>query len=114
MFICLLPGRYSLASVIFPVIGPDYGTTHRHAAEIYLQQDKTWLPAKRSKRWLLRYFPHKGGFLVCGDGHALTEAGQPVGAEVKGRGFVVVQRGNEFSGERGLGQAEVLVAEGED
>jgi hypothetical protein len=26
----------------------------------------------------------------------------------------VVQRGNEFSGERGLGQAKMLVAEGEE
>jgi hypothetical protein len=73
----------------------------------------TTTAARRDKQRLLGQqhrpdFPARPGYQ-----QPLTEAGQPVGGEVKGRGFAVVQRGNEFSGERGLGQAKMLMAEGE-
>ena len=101
-------------NVGFPPSGVNAGfAVKRGKRWIRAKRDKCWVPAKRDKRWLLRYFPHKGGFLVCGDGYALTEAGQPVGGEVNGWNFVVVQRADEFCGERRLGQAKMLVAEGE-
>ena len=74
----------------------------------------TTAAARRDKHRLLSQqhrpdFPARPGYQ-----QPLTEAGQPVGGEVKGRGFVVVQRTDEFGGQRRLGQAQVLVAEGEE